>query len=105
MINDTLRTRLLPKQRKDQILQIAINLAEEIGYQNITRDVIAQRAGVAQSLITHYFKTMKNLRKIIMREAVASNTNSIIAQGLVAKDPIALQITDANKQKALQNFY
>lgn len=96
--------RLNPALRKEQILEAAIELAIKNGYQHVTRDTIASHAGVTYSLVTHYFNTMPQLKRAIMRAAISREIVEIIAQGLASRDPQALKASDELKQRALQSL-
>jgi AcrR family transcriptional regulator len=96
--------RLDPKVRKESILDVAIQRAMELGFDNIRRDDIADKAGVAQGLVTRYFTTMTQLKRAVMRAAVHRGILSIIAQGIVAKHPEALKASEELKQQALSSL-
>lgn len=87
--------------RKEQILLAATILAEKVGYQNITRNMIRDELKVSGALITHYFP-LPELKKAIMKAALDKNIVSIIAQGIGAKDPIALKANTVVKKKAIE---
>lgn len=72
--------------RKEQLLDVAIELAVEDNYAKITRDLVAEKAGVSMGLVTKYFGTMNQLKKEVMRAAVKRGIASIIAQGLANGD-------------------
>lgn len=97
-------TRLKPTDRKKQILDAALDLAERRGYSTITRDSIATAAGCAPGLVSAYFGTMINFRRDIMRAAIREERLPIIAQGLAAKDPHARKAPDPLKQAALETL-
>jgi AcrR family transcriptional regulator len=80
------KTRANPALRKDNILDAAVRLARVTGYNKITRDKIAESAGVSTGLVTRYFGTMAQLKTAIMRRAVKQGIAQIIAQGLVNGD-------------------
>lgn len=80
------RTRLAPAVRKDQIMTVAMRLAEQGNYQSVTRDQIANAAGVSVGLVSTHCGTMQNLRRDIMRQAVKNRILRIVAQGLAAGD-------------------
>lgn len=61
------KTRIHPELRKDQILNVAVEIAKRIGYEKITREEIAVQAGVSMGSVTRYFGTMKKLRRTIKR--------------------------------------
>ena len=47
--------RLSPEERRSELLQCAVDLALESGLARVTARRVAQRAGVAQGLVTHHF--------------------------------------------------
>lgn len=83
------RIRLAPPERKQAILDAAVQCATVAPYNRITRDLISVRAGCAPGTISHYFSTMAKLRRAIMREAVIRGIAGIVADGLALKDPQA----------------
>lgn len=84
-------TRTTPDVRRDVIMRAAVATAEMIGYDKMTRDEIAEMAGCSPSLVSRYLGTMVQLRRDVMRYAVAREHLRIIAQGLIAKDKHALK--------------
>ena len=96
--------RLDPKARKAAILAEAVQLAQEIGYTHITRDEVAERAGVAIGLVTYYFKNMDRLKREIMREAITLKHHVILLQGLAAGDAIAEGAPTGLKAAAVQKY-
>lgn len=80
------KSRADPTLRKDHILSVAVNMAKTDGYNKITRDKIAESAGVSMGLVTRYFGTMGQLRIAVMRRAVKQEIPVIVAQGLANGD-------------------
>lgn len=78
-----------PDERKAQILDAAIELSKERGYANVYREHIGERLGVTPTLVTRYFATMHHLREAVMQAALDREIPEIIAQGIIAHDPIA----------------
>lgn len=97
-------TRLKPTDRKTQILDAALAVAEKRGYAHVTRDEIAVEAGCAPALVSHYLGTMQNTRRDIMRAAIRNRVLPVIAQGLAAQDPHAKKAPDELKQAALDSL-
>lgn len=95
-------TRLKPNDRRDQILDAAIHVAEREGYARMTRDQIADHAGVATGLVSHYFGTMPQLRRTVMRHAVIRENLIVIGQGIAAGDLHALKAPYEVKQDAMR---
>lgn len=96
-----MRERKLPDDRKNELLSEAIELSKEIGYSHITRDGIAERAGVSYGLVTRYFQSMDNLKRLVLKQAIHDEILEIIAQGLVLKDPLTKRLPSELKEKVL----
>jgi len=94
------KRRVPAAMRKENILQVAVQLAAINGYDKITRDGVAEHAGVSMGLVTKYFGTMNQLRRDIMRAAIKREVPEIIAQGLVNGDARAKKAPDELKEKA-----
>ncbi len=92
--------RLEPKLRKKQILDAAVHVASRDGYQNITRENVAKKAGIAPGLVKQYYGTMHKLKRSVMRACIKREVLPVILQGLVSKDSNALKISDGLKEKA-----
>ncbi len=98
---NTPRLRLKPKDRKLQILDAMLAEAEATGYTRVTREAIATRAACSPNLVSNYFKTMPQLRRTLMRNAVRQERLKIIAEGVVLKDPHALEAPEELRKRAL----
>lgn len=96
------KTRANPELRKDHILNVAVSMAKTTGYNKITRDKIAESAGVSMGLVTRYFGTMGQLRTAIMRRAVKQGITEIIAQGLANGDDHAKKASPELKAVAVE---
>lgn len=96
------RTRKKPQERKEEILAAAAKLAERVGYTHVTRDAVADQAGVSMGLVSNYFSTMAQLKRDIMRFAVREGNLHIIAQGLMHKDTQALKVDKEVRNRAAQ---
>ncbi len=93
--------RLKKQDREDQILQAALDVAEQVGYQRTTREAVAARVGVSPGLISLRFGTVKNFERAIMGAAVAHARTKVIAQGLANNHPRALAAPEALRQAAV----
>ncbi len=96
--------RLEPKDRKAQLLAVALNQAASHGYQNLKRLSIASEAGVAESLVSKYLGTMPDLKRDVMRAAIRLRRLEIIAQGLALKDRHALKAPEELRIAALNSI-
>ena len=84
-------TRLDPKDRKKLLALAAVRAAEKYGWRAVTRDQIAEEAGVSGGLVTTRLGTMDVIRKTVMRQAVKDRIAKIVAEGLIEKNPEALK--------------
>lgn len=76
-------TRGAPTPDRDKrILEAAVSLAAKVGYRRITREAVANAAGVATGCINLAYGTMDRLRDAVLREAVARQHVEIVKQGL-----------------------
>lgn len=80
---DSLGRRLAPRERRKELLQAALCLAHAVGYQNVTREKLAEAAGCSPSLISASLGTIVQMRRAIMSAAVDARDLRVIAQGLV----------------------
>ena len=103
-MTDQKRVYLKKDVRRDQILTAAIAMSLDVGFSKITRDGIAERAGVAMGQVNHIFNTMVQLRRAVMRAAVNRELLPIIAQGLALGDKHAQAASEPLKQKALASL-
>lgn len=92
------------KLRRKSIIESAILLSKIHGYNKVTRDQIADHAGVATGTINSHFGTMLKLRRDIMRAAIAGQVLEIIAQGLSHNDPHAKKAPPGLKRKAIESL-
>lgn len=93
-------SKLHPDERKAQILAAALVIAAKSGYQNVQRKALAEKCGVAESLVNRYFKTMPELKRDVMRAAVREKCLAVIAQGLAMHDRQALKAPEALRKAA-----
>ena len=96
--------RLNPKKRKAEIFEAALDVARFEGFENMTRESIADRAGTSPTLVGHYYGTMNRLRTRIMRAAVQREIIEIVAHGLYTKNPHALKAPDDLKVRARKHL-
>lgn len=93
--------RLDPKVRRKQLLCNAVALATEKGFEAVTREAVADRAGVAPGLVANYLGTMTQLRRNIMRAAVKHEILSVVAYGLATNNPYTAKASPELKARTL----
>lgn len=75
-----------PAARTAELLKVALNLAAAEGWRTLTRDRIAQVAGVSPALVSVRLGTMEALRRSVMRAAVKDRVVAVVAEGLLVGD-------------------
>lgn len=89
---------------KDSIVEAAFILATSDGYDSLTRDGVAAKAGVSKGSINHHFSTISDLRDEVMRTAIERVNLAIIGHGLAVGNPIAKSAPDDIKRQALDTL-
>jgi len=85
-----------------KILKSAVKVAEIEGFIKLTRQKIAEHANVSDAKVSNAYGSMTQLRRAVMRQAIAKNIYTIIVDGIVSKDPTALKLSDEEKSVAFQ---
>lgn len=80
------RTRLDPKERKKLILSAAVAVMKKHGITETTRELVAEEADVATGTVSLYFNTMKQLRRAMVRHAMATEDGEALASVVSLKD-------------------
>jgi len=91
----------MSKSKNPVILAAAISLAESHGYREITREMIATKAGVGLGTVNLHMGTMRQLRNTVIRHAVRTGNKKIIAQAILAKEPYIDRLTEQERKDAL----
>ena len=87
-------------ERREQILNAGLHLARKHGYQNVTREQIADRLGMKSSVLHHYFGTMTKYRRALVRCAITRNDVTVLGQALAAGDRHAKRAPEALRRRA-----
>ena len=88
------------QDRTNQLLDTALQLAQESHYKQVRLTAIAERAGVTHPLVSKYLGTMTNIRRDIMRRAIERANLVVLAQGLDARERVALKAPEALRLRA-----
>lgn len=97
-------THMTPVARSASLLHAAAELAKKHGYQNVTREQIAKAAGVSEALVSHHLGTMPNMRRALVRHAIANNILIVIGQAIAARDPHVRKVDAKLKMIALASL-
>ena len=98
-------TRMKPEARKEDILRAALALAIQHGYTELSRERIADAAGVTGPAIQYHFATMPQFRRDLMRYAVRERCAIVVAQGLALRDPQAQKADDELRHAARRSLF
>lgn len=85
---------------KSLMLDNAVSLAMRVGFQNVTRKMLAERSGTANSTVSYHFGSMEKLQAAIIRRAIEKRLLVVVAQGLTARECHALQAPQELKDAA-----
>ncbi|MFB7842035.1 TetR/AcrR family transcriptional regulator [Microbacterium sp. NPDC056052] len=66
---DLRRARLTPEERRAQLIATGVNFLAEHSLDELTMDVLAQRAGVSRPLLFHYFDTRQGMHLAVVTMA------------------------------------
>ena len=95
---------MIPDQRREQILDKALEVVIEIGLDNPRlRIVIAERLQISRTLVIHYFSS-GSLRDEIIKRALDTENLSVIALGLNAGHDSAVGAPKFLKREALDHW-
>lgn len=86
----------------DAIFDAAMAIAETDGWRALTRDRVAERAGVGQGSVNTHYGTIEALKSAVMVEAVRRQMVAVIAHGLVEQHPAAIAAPPELKRRALE---
>jgi AcrR family transcriptional regulator len=59
--------RLGAAARREQLVQVGVQLLRTDSFEQVSADVVAQRAGVSKGLVFHYFPTTRDLQVAVLR--------------------------------------
>ena len=89
--------------RKAQLLALALDLAEDVGLDNVTRNLLAERAGCSRGRIANFWKNGE-FRDAVMQAAVDQSRLYVIAQGIALRHPIAEAAPLAVRRAAIETL-
>lgn len=95
------RKRLHGDERAKEILEAALGLARQDGYENLTCASVSRAANCSRPLVTHYLGGRRSLRRAVLEAGIARGDMDLIAQGVLRRDPIARALPVELQQRAL----
>lgn len=100
-------------QRDERVLLAAVALARSVGYRRVTRQAIADHAGLAAGSVSNYGRTrmtngdhassraMDDVRTAVLQWAVDNGDLHLVAQGLADRHPAVLAAPEALRVAAI----
>jgi len=98
------KKRLTPEERKQQLVEIALGLAQDKSLELITAKQVTGAAGVCANLIQVHFGNMPNFRNEVMQEAISRGELEVIGHGITGQNEVAVKIPDKLKTEALNSI-
>lgn len=72
---------------KDKIFAVAMQLAAANGIAAVTRNAVADRAGVATGSVSYHFKDVKRLQRAMVEQAIKDENVTILGWAIAEKHP------------------
>lgn len=76
------RVRLDPQQRRDQLLDLGVQLLSDFGLEELSIDLLAERAGISRGLLYHYFSNKRDFKLAVLRRMSARVIESTAPRGV-----------------------
>jgi AcrR family transcriptional regulator len=90
-----------PAIRRAKVLAVALPLAVEKGYTNLTRDEIAEACQISGGTLQHHFGTIAALKSALVLYAMEKRCLPVIGQAVVARDPAVSGMPLTLRRRAL----
>lgn len=88
-------------ERKQELLDIAVDVAEKAGCNSLNARNVAEKAGVSYSLVRLHFPDIRNLYESVFKEAIRVENLGVIAQGIEYKFPLLQEIPAPLRERAV----
>ncbi len=76
------RVRLDPAQRRNQLLDLGVQLLADYGLEELSIDLLAERAGISRGLLYHYFSNKRDFNLSVLRRMSAHVVESTAPNGI-----------------------
>ena len=87
---------------REEVLTEALRLSGEVGYNKVTREMLAFAAGCSTGQVSNMFGTMAHLRRAIVSAAVNREDLKVLAQALAHNEAKANAASTDLKRRALE---
>ena len=89
--------------RTNDLLNVALDLAQRSGWRNLTHAAVAQAAGVSNGLVVARLGTKTEMLRDVMRRAVNRGVVPVVAEGLAVGDRHARRAGEALRAAAAEH--
>jgi AcrR family transcriptional regulator len=87
-------------KRKEYIVREALRLAQDVGYDRMTLQQVADATKLSRGTIYSYFDSCREVKIEVLVYAVANGYLDVIAQAMALKDPFLSEVPTTIKNKA-----
>lgn len=91
-------------ERKADMIQKGLKIAEKIGYMNLKQSETSKKLKVSLGLLHHYFGAIKDFKIAIVKAAIKEENLIVIAQAIAAKDPLVKKLNKDLKIRAINSL-
>ena len=88
--------------RKETIIQAALRVAKRDGFEAIEKTSIAKEGKFSDALLYHYFKGVPEIKKLVMKRAVAGKLVPIVSRGIALGYTEVRGIPEGLKNEAVE---
>ena len=96
----TVNRRANPAVRRDQIIKAGLYVAQQKPYNTMKYGEVAEQAGVARTLISHYFIRESDLITEVLKLAIEQEVLSVVKLGMLLGHPVILTAPLALQERA-----
>lgn len=89
-------------QRRQQLLEVACDLAEQSHYLDIRRDQLAAAGSSSTGNVTRVLGPMEEMRDALIRFARKNKRYAVVAQAIVAKHPAVADLSERERMAVLR---
>jgi len=90
------------KFKRENVLIVATSLASAVGYQNITREEVAQSSFTSPGTVSGLFGSMEQLKQEVVKFALDNACLPVIAQALANRNKLAMAASENLKRRAME---
>lgn len=97
--------RMKPYERKEQILDSAVDLTTKHSYMSLTAEDVAERAECGRATIYHYWGSFDNLIDAVILKGIVDKIPKIIAEAIINSHPFVRKLHYTLRRKAAEYVY